>query len=191
MLFRSTCKPNALADLDARMRALIRPYMTIDATLTQTDESTVQLHNSLLLDSGSLDGSYIGAGTLRDYPNIIQQERETNTTVYMADKKTRLPISTKVYLDLTIETPGKDTYNFVGWFGVLGDRHGIILGYPHLLQMPKYIFDDRLEIVRQKLSQHFRELRSAQAIKVADNRPKSQPRRVPYFTVQRLNETRQ
>ena len=79
---------NALADLDARTRALIRPYMTIDATLTQTDESTVQLHNSLLLDSGSLDGSYIGAGTLRDYPNIIRQEQKTNRTVYMADKKT-------------------------------------------------------------------------------------------------------
>ena len=58
----------------------------------------------------------------------------------MADKKTTLPVNRKVYLDLTIETPGKDTYNFVGWFGVLGDRHGIILGYPDILQMPTYIF---------------------------------------------------
>ena len=184
-------QPNALVELDARTRALIRPYMTIDTLIKQTDGATTLLSKSLLLDSGSLDASYIGAGTLRDYPNIVQRERETNTTVYMADKKTRLPINKKVYLNLTIETPGKDAYNFVGWFGVLGDRHGIILGYPDLLQMPRHVFDDRFDIARQKLAEHFRNLRSNRAIKVMEDRPRLLPRQVPHFTVQRVNEARQ
>ena len=79
----ATCQPNALIELDARTRALISPYMMIDTFVKEKNGATVQLNKSLLLDSGSLDGSYIGAGTLRDYPNIIRQERETNTTVYM------------------------------------------------------------------------------------------------------------
>ena len=122
----TTCQPNALVELDARTRALIRPYMTIDTFVKEKNGATILLDRSLLLDSGSLDGSYIGAGTLREYPNIIRQERETNTTVYMADKQTRLPISKKVYLDLTIETPGRDSCNFTGWFSVLNqeeERH--------------------------------------------------------------------
>jgi hypothetical protein len=100
-------QPNALIELDARTRALIRPYMTIDTFAKEKNGATILLNKSLLLDSGSLDASYIGAGTLQDHPNIIRQERKINTTVYMADRKTRLPISKKVYLDLTIETLSK------------------------------------------------------------------------------------
>ena len=166
-------------DLDPRTRALIRPYMTIDSILTQTDGSQIHLYNDLLLDSGSLDGSYIGAATLQQYPKVIMDRQATTTKVYMADKKTHLPLSSRVLLDITIETPGEEKYNFVGWFGVLGEKHGIILGYPHILQMPRYVFNDRLEIARQKLSEHFRDLRSAKPIKVSGNRPQTQPRRIP------------
>ena len=182
---------NTLMDLDPRTRALIRPYMTIDSILTQTDGSQIHLYNDLLLDSGSLDGSYIGAATLQQYPKVIMDRQATTTKVYMADRKTHLPLSSRVLLDITIETPGEEKYNFVGWFGVLGEKHGIILGYPHILQMPRYVFNDRLEIARQKLSEHFRDLRSAKPIKVSGNRPQTQPRRIPHFTVQRLENARQ
>ena len=57
----TTCQPNALIELDARTRALLRPYMTIDTVAKEKNGATVQLKKSLLLDSGSLDASYVGA----------------------------------------------------------------------------------------------------------------------------------
>ena len=138
-------QPNTLADLDPKTRALIRPYMTIDVLLRGMNGTSTLLKKGLLLDSGSLDGSYVGSGVLKDNRDIVLKEKACNGTVYMADDKSRVAISRKVLLDLQVESLDRTVHHVRAWFAVLGNSPKLILGYPQLVQLPTSFFYERYQ----------------------------------------------
>ena len=127
---------NTLHDIGPRTRALIRPYMVIDAICTANDGEKLIFPGKLLLDTGSLDGSYVGRGIVDKHPQMVRNTREYTGVVYMADSKSHVKITRKVLLDMEVKSLDGTTHRFSAWFCVLGEAEQFILGYPHLTQLP-------------------------------------------------------
>ena len=179
---------NTLSDISPRTRALLRPYMCVDVTFNTRDGKQIHFYNDLLLDTGSLDGSYIGSGVLRDNPTIIRGEKEYQGTVYMADSKSRLKITRKVLLDMEVESLDGAKHHFSAWFCVLGEAYQMILGYPQLTQLPGPFFQQRFDTACKTIAHQIRDLQRSSAIRVPENRAKYQKRTVPNYLKKRIDK---
>ena len=177
---------NTLSDISPRTRALLRPYMCVDVTFKTRDGKQIHFYNDLLLDTGSLDGSYIGSGVLRNNPTIIRGEKEYQGTVYMADSKSRVKITRKVLLDMEVESLDGAKHHFSAWFCVLGEAYQMILGYPQLTQLPAPFFQQRFDTACKTIAHQLHNLQRSSAIRVPE-RTKYQKRRVPEYLRKRIN----
>ena len=87
-----------LQELTPRERALIRPHMVIDAIVETASGKRLELLEKLLLDTGSLDGNYIGRKFLSLHPDLSRDRQPYDGIVYMADNKSHARIKEKVLL---------------------------------------------------------------------------------------------
>ena len=178
-----------LYELTPRERALIRPYMVIGTRIETTTGKRVEFFDKLLLDTGSLDGNYIGRKILHTHPELTRKRQSYRGVVYMADNKSHSHIKEKVLLEVEVQSLDKTIHNFSAWFCVLEDTDQFILGYPSLAQLPHPFLHDRLDAAFETLAKKFDYLQNSHAIRVPEGRAKHQKRRVPYFTKMRKDQS--
>ena len=179
-----------LYELTPRERALIRPYMVIDTIVEDSKGKRLEFFEKLLLDTGSLDGNYIGRKLLRAHPDLTRERQKYEGIVYMADNKSHAHIKEKVLLEIEVQSLDKTIHNFSAWFCVLENTDQFILGYPSLSQLPRPFLHDRLDAAFETLAKKFSDLQRSHAIRVPEGRARYQKRSVPYYMKKRKDQSK-
>ena len=132
-----------LPETGIELRKAIRKYMTIDATIHAAGDEKVQIHNALLLDSGSLDAGYVSTELLAEHPNVALKQENNHSRVLFAGSGSEGKCNKRILLDIELEYLDGRRLRFKSWYGVIDITMKVILGLPQLCLLPPEFFTER------------------------------------------------